>query len=347
VFPAARALPLGVMLVLSVCAGCDGETSTGVAGPDALGPAPDGGALPGGPPSPGRWESGPSMPGTPRYYVGVTAVGKRVFVVGGFGSGPQAQEVAAYDTGAGTWEQLPPLPRPMQMPNVAAVDGKLYVLGALDQTAVFSYDEAGRTWVSGPAVPVNRGRGQSAVGVWGKKILIAGGVIPGQSANGLNTGMRQHEVLAFDTASATWEALPDLSLTRGYCMGAVVDDQFWVMGGSSDFARTDDVTVLDLQTRTWMDKPQLPISLSSAGVAVYNGRVYLVGGVATSSGTIGPATLVLDPRRDVFDDAAVMITPRFGMGAAAVDGRIYVPGGIAASDVNMFKPVATLEVFIP
>jgi N-acetylneuraminic acid mutarotase len=159
--------------------------------------------------------------------------------------------------------------------------------------------------------------------------------------------MRQHEVLAYDTANDTWESLPDLSLTRGYCMGAVVGNQFWVMGGSSDFARTDDVTALDLGTRTWTDQVALPVSLSSAGVAVLDGRVYLVGGIATSTGTIGPATLALDPVFKVFDQAALMLTPRFSMGAAAVGGRIYVPGGIALAPNNGVQAVLTTEVFTP
>jgi N-acetylneuraminic acid mutarotase len=334
--------PLG--LLLGVCAaGCNGSVAGGGGLPGGADAGPDGHAAA----STGHWEGLADMPGTPRYYVGVAALGERVFVVGGFGAGPQSMAVTAYDTTKGSWQTLQPLPGSFQMPNVAAVNGTLYVLGGLEQKMTLAYDAAHDQWQPRSAVPVERGRGQSAVGVWGTKILIAGGVIPGQSANGLNTGMRQHEVLAYDTATDSWEPLPDLALTRGYCMGAVIGDHFWVMGGSSDFARTDDVTVLDLNARTWTDQPALPITLSSAGVAVLGDRVYLVGGVATGSGTIGPATLVLDPVWGVFDQAAVMITPRFGMGAAAIGARIYVPAGIAASAGMMFAPVPTMEVFIP
>jgi N-acetylneuraminic acid mutarotase len=324
------------LLFAGWASGCDGAANS--TSPDAGVKIPEG---------PGHWEALPAMPGTPRFYVGVAAVGPRIFVVGGFGAGPESKEVTAYDTATGTWEILEPLPTNFQMPNVAAVGGRLFVVGGLDQKAVVEYDATGKTWMSRPEVPVPRGRGQSAVGVWGNKILIAGGVIPGKSANGLNTGVRQHEVLALDTDTLTWETLPDLSLTRGYCMGAVIGDRFWVMGGSSDFVRTDDVTVLDLKTKTWMDQPMLPITLSSAAVSILGGKVYLIGGVATGTGTIGPATLVLDPQALRFDEASVMLTPRFGMGAATVGDRIYVPAGIAASTATMFAPVPTLEVFIP
>jgi hypothetical protein len=327
--------PLG--LLLGVCAaGCNGGLGGGAdAGPDGHIAA-----------STGHWEKLADMPGPPRRYPGVAALGDRVFVVGGL-EAPESTTVTAYDTKKGTWETLQPLPMAFQVPNVASVNGTLYVLGGLEQKATLAYDAAHDQWLPRAPVPVDRGRGQSAVGVWGSKILIAGGIIPGLSANGLRTGMRQHEVLAYDTASDSWESLPDLALTRGYCMGAVVGDRFWVMGGSSDFARTDDVTVLDLTTRAWVDQVPLPVSLSSAGVAVLGGRVYLLGGVATSNGTIGPATLVLDPVWKVFDQAALMITPRFGTGAAVVGGRIYVPSGVAATGTDKFDPVPTLEAFTP
>ena len=56
---------------------------------------------------------------------------------------------------------------------------------------------------------------------------------------------------------------------------------------------------------------------------------------------------MLDPVFKVFDQAAIMLTPRFAMGAATVGGRIYVPAGVAASPGGMFDAVLTLEVFIP
>jgi hypothetical protein len=334
----------GLALAL-LLAGCNGRLPAGdhAAGASGVDAGPDGHV----PASTGRWEAAPDMPGPARFYTGVTAVGDRVFVVGGFGTGPESMAVTAFDTKQGTWAQLQPLPGSFQLPNVAAVGTTLYVLGGLEQKTTLAYDAAQDQWLPRSPVPVMRGRGQAAMGVWGSKILMAGGVIPGQSANSLNTGVRQREVLAYDTATDSWEALPDLSLIRGYAMGAVIGDRFWVMGGSTDFARTDDVAMLDLKARQWIDQPRLPITLSSAGVAVLDNRIYLVGGVATGTGTIGPATLVLDPDWGVYDQAAIMITPRWGMGAATVGGRIYVPGGIAADAMVMFKAVPTMEVFTP
>jgi N-acetylneuraminic acid mutarotase len=259
------------------------------------------------------------------------------------------QEVSAFDTKTRTWESLEPLERDFQMPNVAGVGNTLYVLGGLANKDAWAYDVAQREWSPRKPLPVTEGRGQAAVGVWGKKILIAGGILPGQSANNLNTGRRVSDVLAYDTVTDSWEKLPELSAPVGYCMGAVLGDTFWVMGGSTDFARTDEVKALDLKTRTWMNKPPLPLTLSSAGVGVIGRYVYLAGGVATMTGTIGPATWGLDPSTDSWLEVANMPTPRFAMGAAVIGDRLYVPTGIANGDTPAvpFKGVGTLEVYIP
>jgi N-acetylneuraminic acid mutarotase len=329
---------------------CDGSaTMTPIAG--TMPPA--------GPPplTQGRWEPLPDMPGPTRTYPGVAAVGSQLFVVAGFSRkiGTTTTNiydtVTAFDTHAGTWSTLDPLPKPVMGPNVAGVNGKLYVLGGFGTTDAYAYDVAHRTWAAVAPVPVTLGHGVAAIGLSGTKILLAGGAQPGQSANNLNTGMRVRNVLSYDTASDRWENLPDLALARGYAMGAVVANTFWVIGGSSDFARTDEVVGLDLTTRQWTDGPPPPLTLSSAGATALDGRIYVMGGVATSSGAIGPLTLVFDPaqpRDQAWGMAAPLNTPRFATGAAAIDGRIYFPGGVAlVRPPDMFDSVPTLEVFIP
>jgi N-acetylneuraminic acid mutarotase len=342
------AAPLSLAALL--LAACDGGTTTA---PTAGRPAPD---MP--PPvTQGRWEPLPDMPGPTRTYPGVAAVGSQLFVVAGFsrkiGSSTTNvyDTVTAFDTTASTWATVEPLPRPIMGPNVAGVNGKLYVLGGFGETGAYAYDVARRTWTALANVPVTLGHGVAAIGISGTRILLGGGAQPGQSANNLNTGVRVRDVLAYDTASDQWERLPDLALARGYAMGAVVGSTFWVIGGSSDFARTDEVVGLDLTTNQWIDGPPPPLTLSSAGAATLNGRVYVVGGVATGSGAIAPLTLVFDPaqpRDQAWSMVASLNTPRFATGAAAIAGRIYFPGGIAlVRSPDLFDSVPTLEVFIP
>ncbi len=337
-------LRLCALTALLFAVGCNG---TAASGPGAPAPSPDAGADP-------RWEMRPDMPAPTRTYPGVAAVGQQVLVAGGFSTQPATRAVTlydavtAFDTRAGTWTTLDPMPRPIAGPNVAGVGGKLFVLGGIDVVDSYSYDLAAHRWSARQPVPVTRGHGVAAIGVKGTTIYLAGGAQPGQSDNNLNTGVRVRDVLAYDTVADRWDRLPDLALARGYAMGAVVGNTFWVIGGSSSRERTDDVVALDLDMRQWSPGPPPPLSLSSAGVSVLDGRIYLVGGIATSTGAIGPLTFVFDPVAGIWDSGALLITPRFATGAAAVDGKIYFPGGVALIDPpSTFAPVPTLEVFIP
>src|SRR5690349_11565662 len=85
-----------LVVSLAALAACDGGTGSDPdGGPPDVEPPPAG---------PGHWESLPAMPGMPRRYAGVAAVGDRLFVVGGLGG--EAQEMTAFDTRTGRWEVL-------------------------------------------------------------------------------------------------------------------------------------------------------------------------------------------------------------------------------------------------
>ncbi|HEX2881907.1 MAG TPA: hypothetical protein VHO25_20440, partial [Polyangiaceae bacterium] len=121
----------------------------------------------------------------------------------------------------------------------------------------------------------------------------------------------------------------------------------WVMGGSDTNERTDRVSAYDIADQTWSDKPLLPVSLSSAASGILQGRIYVTGGIASSSGVISNLTFVFDAARQSWQGAAPMPTPRFAMGAAVVDDKLYVPTGIMGENPMSFVPVGTFEVFDP
>jgi hypothetical protein len=298
------------------------------------------------------WQSLAPMPSQPRFYVGVAGARGKVFVVGGFADGDD-RAVHAYDIAGGVWALLARLPVAFKMPNVASVGApgaeRLLVLGGVENNQTVEYDFATDTWKSLAPAPVERGRGAAAVSVKGEKVLVAGGVLRGQSANLLNTGKRVSEFLAYDTLTDKWEQLASLPIATGYAMGAVLGNEFWVMGGSTDFVRTDQVLIYDFGSSMWGTAPALPRSLSSAAVAVLRGKVFLTGGIATSVGMISPDCMVLDPATGHWSTVAPITTARFGMGAAVVGDKMYVPTGLAGgvTDPNAFAASPALEVYIP
>ena len=347
-------LPWMTLSLAALAAACDGS-----AGEEVTPGQPDGGAgdVAPGVCQPGSgagncWQSLAPMPAQPRFYVGVAGARGKVFVVGGF-TDADAVAVHAFDIASGTWSALANLPIPFKMPNVAAVGApgaeRLLVLGGLENKETAEYDFDTGTWKGLAPAPVARGRGVAAVAVKGDKVLLAGGVLRGQSANALNTGKRVSEFLAYDSQADSWEQLPPMPIANGYAMGAMLGEEFWVMGGSTDFVRTDEVLVYQFATGMWTTRPPLPRSLSSAAVAVLRGKVYLTGGIATSVGMISPDSMVLDPATGQWSTVAPITTARFGMGAAVVGDRMYVPTGLAGgvSDPNAFAASPALEVYIP
>jgi len=295
----------------------------------------------------GHWDALAPLPELPRYYVGVAAVQDQIFVVGGLSDGPEASAVHAYDVASDEWQRIADLPVPFAMPNVAAVGERLFVLGALDNNQALEYDFENDAWLELAPLPTPQGVGSAAVAVDGDRIFLAGGVLPGLSANLLNTGMRVSGMYVYDTALDTWQTLPDLPIALGYAMGAILDGEMWVIGGSDNTERTDRVTAFDLATQTWSSKPVLPISLSSSAVAVLAGRIYMAGGIASSIGAISGATWVFDAARQNWTQVTSMITPRFGMSAAVLNEKMYVPTGIMGESPMSFVPVPNFEVFTP
>lgn len=295
----------------------------------------------------GSWETLEPMPELPRFYVGVAAARGWVFVVGGFGAGPESSAVHAYDIATDSWQRLADLPMPYEMPNVAAVADRLFVLGGLEVNQTLEYDFDNDEWISRAPLPVDDGPGAAAVAVQGDRIFVAGGVLRGLSANLLNTGVRQDGFYSYDVSADLWLTLPSLPVAVGYAMAVVMDDELWVMGGSDTNARTDRVTAYDIADQTWSDKPVLPVSLSSAASGVLQGSIYVTGGIASSSGVISNLTFAFDAALQRWVEAAPMPTPRFAMAAAVVDEKLYVPTGIVGEDPMSFVPVTTFEVFDP
>jgi N-acetylneuraminic acid mutarotase len=295
-------------------------------------------------PAMGRWESLPPMP-QPRFYVGVAAARDRVFVVGGLNDA-EAKTVHVFDTKAKTWAATKPLPIGFKVANAVGVGDRFFVLGGLERSEAVEYDFAADDWLMRSPLPVQGGRAGSAVGVWGKTVILAGGVLRGSSANALNTGIRKAEAFAYDTETDSWQMLPEMPLENGYAMGAMLGDDFWVIGGSTNFARTDQVLVLNLKTKAWTTRPPIPKSLSSGAVGVLGGRVFVTGGIATSVGMISPDTMVLDPATGEWSLAPPLPTARFAMGGAVVGGKFYVPTGMAAAPgPAMFAASGEMEAF--
>jgi hypothetical protein len=334
-----RALCLTLAVALGLATGgCEGDSGAADEGGTTLTVGP------------GRWEPLAPLPGPSRAYVGVAAARGKVFVVGGHQSPEQMRLASAFDTTTLTWEQLAPLPVPCPMANAVGVHDRLFVLGCLEDRNTLEYDFATGGWVPRAPSPLERGHGYSTIGVSGDLVLLAGGLLRGLSPNMLATGQRTQDLVVYDTKRDTWETGPSTPVAVGYAMGAVVGQQFFVIGGSY-VARTAEVLIFDLKARTWSTGVPLPTTLSSGVAGVIGGKIVVAGGIATGTGMISPNTLLFDPAHPDtgWTTLTPIKTPRFATGSAVIANKLYVPTGMGLGPDGPvdFRALPDFEVFLP
>jgi len=228
-------------------------------------------------------------------------------------------------------------------------DGPFLIKG-LETRDSLEYDFAKGRWLPRAPFPLEHGHGNATLGVSGDLVLLAGGLLRGLSPNMLATGERTADLLAYDTKRDTWETLPAAPVALGYAMGAVVGQQFFVMGGSY-VARTDQVLIFDLKARSWSTGVSLPTTLSSGAAGVIGGKILIAGGIASSTGMISPNTLLFDPARpeDGWKTLSPITTPRFATGGAVVANKLYVPtgAGLGPASALDFRALPNFEVWVP
>ncbi len=122
--------------------------------------------------------------------------------------------------------------------------------------------------------------------------------------------------------------------------GAFVGGKFFAISG---FA-TARLGIYDVTNNTWSDGAPLPPDTGFnlrqyAGVAVLNGKIYLVGGDTGGSGD--RATLLrYDPALNTWTTLAPMpLGARYALGAAALNGKIYAVGGTTVAGATALNRV--------
>ncbi|WP_276326745.1 Kelch repeat-containing protein [Lentzea albidocapillata] len=292
------------------------------------------------------WRPLAPIAGGPRQEHSVAAVGTDVYVVGGIrpnGAGGMVTvpDVEVYNTRTNTWRSAAPLPVPMNHPNIAAVGGKLYVLGGLSGGASwealrdsFVYNPATNRWTALPPMPSGIERGSAALGVLGTQIHLAGGMrslTPGPG--GLQDTVAS--VHSYDVITRRWTALPDLPQARDHVGGAVVGGTFYVLGGRDrgQVNVRDTVYALSLTSgryTRWTESAPMPTPRGGIATAVIGKMIYTFGGegkVGNGANTVFSETEAYDTRRNRWERLDPMPVPRHGTAAISIGNTIYIPGG--------------------
>jgi N-acetylneuraminic acid mutarotase len=196
------------------------------------------------------------VPG-PRAAVAAAAaatVGDEIITAGGYdANGLPTAAVQIFDPARDIWSTGASLPQPRYAAAVAALDGRLYVIGGCTTSScspeasdVFVYDPVSDSWTTVASYPA--GLAFASCGAIGAEIVCAGGERGGVVTNA---------AYSYNPKTNTWTALAPLPMGLAASSSAAADGQLLVAGGFT--GSTDVVTnaafAYHPDTNTWTALP--------------------------------------------------------------------------------------------
>jgi len=283
----------------------------------------------------------------------------RIYVAGGLlspNTGYSAH-LEAYDPGTDRWTRLATLPEARHHIALAAAGGLLYGVGGFSggfphwraQASTFVYDPAADRWRDGVDLPEPNAEGVVAA-IGGKVYLVGGRVRASADARHFNAHVDTARGAVFDPASARWSRIAEAPTARNSAGSAVIDGLLYVVGGRQALPQPDgtlrqvnvpQLEVYDPATDRWTTRAPMPQAQGGLAATAAGGRLYVFGGEQwVPEQKVFADCWVYEPRSDRWSALPPLPTPRHGLGAAALGGRIHVfgggtrVGGNAATDVH-------------
>ncbi|KAI1747507.1 hypothetical protein F4782DRAFT_552005 [Xylaria castorea] len=315
----------------------------------------------------GIWDEVADVSTGPVQEHGVAGTNDYMYVIGGIsanGSLPNfysRRDVAAYNFDAKGWTRVADFPIDITHANAAGVDGGIYVLGGLTDngkdgfwnytTACYVYRPETGKWDTLPPVPDHEARGAAAIGVYGSKIILAGGLRSVNLSAGVPGGIQKSVkwVTSFDTRTYKWMSLRPLPEPRDHAGGAVIKSKFYVMGGRDSGLENvkNNTWSLDLKTWSadWVPKRDLPGARAGFAVGIHRRRILVFGGEGKKNDATGvySTSLMYNTRRDTWKRVMDFPIPRHGMGAVSLVRNTWIAGGGLVEGRN--KPSAYVSKF--
>ena len=261
--------------------------------------------------------------------------------------------------GSGTWIRKAPLPVGRAEVGVAAVDGKVYVLGGTEQvgdsapiwnsTLNSMFDPKINTWKE--QAPLPKGLSHIGVAAMDGKLYAIGGF-----TNIVHLGP-QDVAFVYDPEQDKWAALPDISSARGSVAAAAFQGKLHIFGGrtstqiiripsppgappmSAGFGTVSTHQIYDPKSGKWSQGSPIPgPARDHMGVAVLDGKIHLFGGRVADVVDNLDRHDVYDPKTDTWTAAAPLPVPRSSGAYTVLDGLILYAGGECKPGGQPFTP---------
>jgi hypothetical protein len=203
--------------------------------------------------------------------------------------------------------------------GLAALNGKIYAIGGINQTGFSSineeYSPTSDIWTIRKPMPT--ARSDFAIAVYEGKIYCIGGY-----ASGVSIGVNE----VYDPASDTWESKAPLPTPRSSLNAEVVDGKIHLVGGGAQEKEKRVLSnlneVYDPNTNTWTTAAPIPEPVYSYASAALNSKIYVI---------TPDLTQIYDTKNDKWSKGAPISSPILFPSAVATTGiyapeRIYVVG---------------------
>lgn len=220
------------------------------------------------------WRLETRLPGGIVNAPAAAALGKKVYVIGGFvgQTNDPTADVWVYDTATRRWSAGPPLPAPRGGAAAVVLDGRIHVIGGGNNVSTLAshtvFDPATRRWSE--AAPLPRAEGSVAAVVRAGRIYAIGG----------RSGFSDFgDTYVYASQANRWLRGPRIP-PRATAGAAVWRGSIYLFGGESQATGSvlGDVYRLAPGDPSWKRVGKLPTPRNYARSVVYQRRIYVVGG---------------------------------------------------------------------
>ncbi|MCS6897367.1 MAG: hypothetical protein NZM29_05280 [Nitrospira sp.] len=267
---------------------------------------------------------------------------------------------SSVESDRGVWRTAAPMLTKRTEVAVAALDGKIYVVGGFEKpslgnvmslaitSSVEAYDPATDRWISRAPLPV--GLHHVGIGVAGGRLYVIGGY----AKSGLSVWNPVATVYVYDPTTDRWAERAPMPTARGALSVAEFGGKLYAIGGFDRRANVTQVEVYDPVHDTWSTRAPLPTPRDHLAVATVDGKIYAIGG--RENGDYGRNLAIVeryDPVADRWTRVSDLPTARSGIAASVLEGIIYVFGGEGSSGtfreneaydprLNIWRPMAPM-----
>tara|TARA_R110002073_G_scaffold292129_1_gene457383 strand:+ start:1215 stop:2153 length:939 start_codon:yes stop_codon:yes gene_type:complete len=250
----------------------------------------------------------------------------------------------------GTWAVGTAAPTERTEVAVAAVEGKIYVVGGFSgefnlknalnfavSNAVEVYDPIAHTWSM--TTPLPEGRHHAGIASLNGFLYVIGGF----TQSFLSVWHAVSTVYQFNPSTETWRELAAMPTARGALGITVYQNQLYAIGGFDGERNVHEMEVFDPQTNSWSPAASLPTPRDHLTTVTVGPKIYAIGGRPDLDYHRNKATVEeYDPKTNQWRSRTNLPTARSGITAGVINGRIYVLGG--ESRAGTF---ATNEMYTP